>query len=78
MIVFVCKVCTSYALHLLLFGSCYAVHIKRIVNNIIVKAYIERNNMQVGLIKFCKKKSPIFNETDVFKLGKSLQHRPVR
>ena len=32
------------------FGSCYAVHNKRIVN--IMKVYIERKNMQVELIKF--------------------------
>ena len=29
-------------------GSCYAVHIKHIVN--IMKVYIERNNIQVELI----------------------------
>ena len=34
-------------------GSCYAVHIKRIVD--IMKVYIERNNMQVELIRFRKK-----------------------
>ena len=33
-------------------GSCYAVHIKRIVN--VMKVYIEWNNMQVELIRFCK------------------------
>ena len=58
---------------------------KRIVN--IMKMYIERNNMHVELIRFHKKyrlysllllRSYDFNATDVFTLGKSLQHKPVR
>ena len=44
-------VLVSYALHLLILGSCYTAH-KLIVN--IVKVYIERNNIQVELIRFCK------------------------
>ena len=35
--------CVSYVLHLLLFGSCYAVYINALVN--IMKEYIERNNV---------------------------------
>ena len=79
-------VCQLNSLNLLLLGSCYAGHIyKRIVN--IMKMYIERNNMHVELIRFHKKyrlysllllRSYDFNATDVFTLGKSLQHKPVR
>ena len=39
----------SYALHLLLLDSCYAVHIN-IVNK--MKVYIERSNMQDEFIRF--------------------------
>ena len=39
------------ALQLLIFASCYTAY-KRIVN--IMKVYIERNNTQVGLIRFRK------------------------
>ena len=58
MIVCVCMqmcvcLCVSYSLHLLLLGSCYAVHINTL--SIILKVYIERNNMQVELIRFRKK-----------------------
>ena len=42
----------SYALQLLILGSCYTAH-KRIVN--IMKVYIERNNIQVELVRFRKK-----------------------
>ena len=42
----------SYALHLLILGSCYTAH-KGIVN--IMKVYIKRNNIQVELIRFRKK-----------------------
>ena len=42
----------SYALHLLILGSCYIAH-KRIVN--IMKVYIKKNNIQVELIRFRKK-----------------------
>ena len=41
--------CVSYALHLLILGSCYTAH-KRIVN--IMKVYIKRNNIQVESIGF--------------------------
>ena len=47
----------------------------------IMKVYIERNNIQVELIRLRKKyrlywrlRSEEFNATDVFTLGKSLQH----
>ena len=41
----------SYALHLLILGSCYTAH-QRIVN--IMKVYIKRNNIQVELMRFRK------------------------
>ena len=41
----------SYALHLLILGSCYTAH-TCIVN--IMKVYIKRNNIQVELIRFRK------------------------
>ena len=81
---FVYKVCVSYALNLLLLGSCYTAH-ERIVN--IMKVYIKRNNMQIELIRFRKKyrlysrlllRIEKSNAIDVFTLGKSLQHKHVR
>ena len=39
----------SYALHLLIFGSCYT-GLKRTVD--VLKVYIKRNNIQVELIRF--------------------------
>ena len=42
----------SYALHLLILGSCYTAH-KRIVD--IMKVYIKRNNSKVELIRLRKK-----------------------
>ena len=77
--------CVSYALHLLLLGCCYAVHINAIVN--VMKVYIERATMQDELIRFRKKyrhysrlllRSVAFNATDMFTPGKSLQHKPVQ
>ena len=67
------------------FGQLLRCAHKSIVN--IMKVDIERNNMQVELIRFRKKyhlysrlrlQSQEFNATDVFTLGKSLQHKPVR
>ena len=57
---------------------------KRVLN--IMKVCIERNNIQIELIRFRKNRlhsrlrlrSEEFNATDVFSLGKSLQHKPVR
>ena len=83
MIVFVCvyNVCASFTS----FGQLLRCAHKRIVN--IMKVYIERINMQVELIRFRKKyrlysrlllQSKEFNATNVFTLGKSLQHKPVR
>ena len=52
---YVCMcVYVSSSLHLLLFGSCFAVDINAL-SIIILKVYIERNNMQVELIRFRKK-----------------------
>ena len=42
-------------------GSCYDVHIKRIVN--IMKVYIERNKIQVELIRFLKTATLLSLET---------------
>ena len=47
-------VCTRSSLHSVWFGQLLCCGHKRIVNGI--KVYIERNNMQVELIRFCKKK----------------------
>ena len=80
---FVC-VCVSDP-RFIRFGQLLRCAHKRIINRI--KAYIERNNMQVELIRFRKKyllysrlllQSVEFNATRVFTLGKSLQHKPVR
>ena len=67
------------------FGQLFPCAHKRIVN--IMKVYIERNNMQVEILRLRKQyrlhsrlllRSDEFNATDVFTLGKSLQHNPVR
>ena len=72
-------------LHSVRFGRLLCCAHKRIVD--IIKVYIERNNMQVELIRFRKKyhlysclllRSEEFNATCMFTLGKSLQHQPVR
>ena len=78
---FVCQLRASFTS----FGQLLRCVRKCIVN--IMKVYIERNNMQVELIRFRKKyrlysrlllRNEEFNATDVFTLGKSLQHVPVR
>ena len=69
--VFVC-VCIRSLLHSVHFGQQLHCARERIVNRI--KVYIEGNNMQVELIRFLKKISPLllrsgeFNATRVFTL----------
>ena len=80
-IVFVCKVCQLRASFTSFEELLRCAH-KCIVN--IKKVYIKRNNMRVELIRFRKKYRLYslllleFNATDMFTLGKSLQHKPVR
>ena len=78
-------VCIRSSLYSVRFGQLLRCAHKRIVD--IMKVYIEKNNMQVELIRFRKKyrlysclllRSEEFNATDVFTLGKSLQDKPVR
>ena len=74
----------SSSLHSVCFWQLLLCAHKRIVN--IMKVYIERNNMQVELKRFRKHIDFIdvgnFEvdsfATDVFTLGKSFQHMPVR
>ena len=48
-------VCLLLSLHSVSFGQLLRCARKRIVNNFIMKVYIERNNIQVELIRFRKK-----------------------
>ena len=75
------------SLHSIRFGQLLCCAHKRIVNNFIMKVYIERSNMQVELIRFRKKyriysrlllRSEEFNAARVFTLGKWLQLKPAR
>ena len=75
------RVCVRSSLHSLRSGQLLRCEI---VNRI--KVYIERNNLQVQLIRFRKQyrlnsrlllRSEEFNATDVFTFGKSLHHKPV-
>ena len=54
-------VCIRSSLHSVRFGQLLRCAHKPIVN--IMKAYIERNNMQVELIRFLKNISPLFTFT---------------
>ena len=54
-------VCLLPSLHSVRFGQPLRCAHKRIVN--IMKVYIERNNMQLELIRFRKKTSPLFTFT---------------
>ena len=78
-------VCNISSLHSVRFGQLLRCAHKRVVD--IMKMYIERNNMQVELIRFREKhrlcsrlhlRSEEFKATDVFTLRKSLQHKAVR
>ena len=51
-------VCIRSSLHSVRFGQLLCCSHQRSVNRI--KVYIERNNIQVELIRFCKKISPLF------------------
>ena len=73
----------SSSLHSVSFGQLLRCAHQRIVN--IVKVYIEINNIHVELIRLRKQyrlysrlRREEFNATDMFMLGKSLQHKPVR
>ena len=76
---------TRSSIHSVRFGQLLRCAHKRIVNT--MKVYIDRNHMQVELIRFRQKyrlysslllRSEEFNATDVLTFGKSLQHKHVR
>ena len=78
-------VCIRSSLHSVSFGQLLRYVHKRIAN--ILKVYIERNKIQVELIRFRKQyrlysslrlRSEEFIATDVLTHGKSLHHNPVR
>ena len=78
-------VCIRSSLHSVRFGQLLRCAHKRIVN--IMKVYIERNNMQVELVRFRIKyrlysrlllRSEEFNASDMFTRGNLLQYKHVR